>query len=410
MTDEQLKRYIGAVEQVREARAEAPDAAMRRKIAEELGLSEADLAAAVVAGEASLARGEGFVARAVWDEALTQLQEADALLPDDLRVVYALARAWFGRYRDRHSAADRVHALVECRRCLQLDPRHQGALNLIGDLETAQRTRRRRRQLIAAVAVASLTVVGAGTTYFVVAPARPTCPDGSSYCTIPASLQIGELGDDIVFSPSLLQVSPRSLRLELQARLTHRGQTELGLFRLAVRYVDARGKVLGEKALDAHPSFAPALRPGDTATFYLSEAVPIGTRGAVVSAGERRTEPAAASYGDGEVVPVAFDPPAPSHVELSAVYRSRSARHYDGKTVVEGVAVVTNTGQGVIRGLEMNLQGLDADHRPVGSPARETVVYSIMPPMLPGERRLVKTFLYVTGQVASEILIATKVE
>jgi hypothetical protein len=154
----------------------------------------------------------------------------------------------------------------------------------------------------------------------------------------------------------------------------------------------------------------PALRPGDTRTFYLSEVVPAATRRVGIIAGERRTEPAASAYGAGQPVPVSFAAAVPSHISLRAAYRERNSRVHDGKTAVEGILELENSGEGVVRELEIQLQGLDAGGQPVGEPSRTTVVYPIMPPMLPGERRTVKAFLYVAGQVASEKVVVGKVQ
>jgi|GEM_PF-2878209 len=410
MTDEQLKRYIGAVDKVRETRAESPDATMRAKIAEELGMSPEDLAAAVAAGEAALARGEGFVARSIWDDAVTSLHEADALLPDDVRVPYALARALWGRYRERRNNADRTRALVECRRSLQLDAHHQGAFALRADIEAADReARRRRRQVFIAIPAAVAITVG-GIFAFTVVPKRPACPDGGKYCTITAPLVAGDLGDDIALAPMTMNISPRGVHLNLAGRITHRGNTELGEFRLDAQYLDGSGKELGHKTIEAHPAYATPLRPGDSHTFYLSEDVPINTRSARLVAGERHTEPAPASYGKNEPLIVTFDPPVADHIQISAAYRSRTEHHYGQKTAVDGIVVIQNSGQGVIRSLDVDLQGIGPDGQSVGASTKQTVAYAMMPPMLPGERRLIKTLIYVTGNVVLERLIVSKVE
>jgi hypothetical protein len=191
--------------------------------------------------------------------------------------------------------------------------------------------------------------------------------------------------------------------------LTHGGDTELELMRLGVRLLAANGTELGRLSVDAQPAFAPALRPGDSRTFFLSDVVPAGTRRVDVVAGERRTEPAAAAYGQAQPATLVFATPPPGHIGLAAFYRSRNTRSYEGKTTVEGVLELQNTGKGVIRELDIQIQGLDTSGKPLGEPRRETVVYPIMPPMLAGERRTLKTFLYVAGEVAADKIVVAKV-
>jgi hypothetical protein len=410
MTDEQLQRYVGAVEKVRSARAEVLDPALRRKIAEELGLTAEDLAAGAAAGEADLVRAEGCIERGAWDEAMRCATSADALLPEDARVAYALARAAWGRWRDAHADADRERALAECRRALELDARHQGAYALMGEIEAGRKLRTRRRLVIVAAAVFASAAASAAVYAYVRAPKRPACPDGGSYCTVAAPVRALDLGDGVELGPATLNVTPRGVRLDLSGRLTHRGTTELTLMRIGVQLLDGHAKEVGRLTIDAQPAFAPPLRPGDSHTFYLSEQVPQSTRAAQLIAGEKRSEPSAASYGAPQPLPVTYDPPAPEHLAITAGYRSRNARSYEGKTAVEGVIEVQNTGRGVIRQLELQVQGVDADGKPVGGPGRETVAYGNMPPMLPDEKRTVKTFMYVQGAVASEKVIVSKIE
>lgn len=408
MTDEELQRYLAAVEKVRSARADAIDASTRQKIAEELGVSSSDLAAAASAGEAALARGEGLLARGAWDEAITNLNDADALLPDDLRVTFALARASLGRHRAGGGDADRDRALTLCRRCLEIDPRHEGATAMIGAIEAA-RPRGRGRRIVLAVA-GVIVLGGAGVVLLSLrsTPPRPLCPHGRSDCSLPAPVVMGDLGDGVELAPAMLHVSSRGLRLDLTGRLTHRGLTELELLRLGVRLLDGEGREVGRLAVDAQQTFTPPLRPGDSRTFLLSEIVPPTTRRVALLVDERREQRAPEAYGEALPLPVVFESPAPSHIVVRASFRSRSVRRSGDHMILEGVVAVENGGQGVIRTLDVALQGLDAAGKPVGKPSRSTIAYPVMPPMLAGEKRTIKVLLYLTEDVVAEELIVIK--
>lgn len=227
---------------------------------------------------------------------------------------------------------------------------------------------------------------------------------------MPAEVRAPRPIDEVTLLPAVFHVSPDKLHLDLNGRIEHRAATELTLLRLAVTLKNAGGATLGTLSIEASPDFEPLLRPGDSRTFYLSEEVPAQTASVEITEATRNANPSPPSYGEGQAIPVTFEPPAPAHFALAAAWRARESRRYEGKSTVEGVIEVTNTGKGVIRSLDIQLVGLDAAGRPVDKPANQTVAYPIMAPMQPGERRVVRGFLYVPGEVVSERVVVSAIQ
>lgn len=405
MDDASLGKFIAAVEKVRREGAGRVDAATREEIARELGWSEEDLAAVKQRGEESLARGEGFLRHRAWEDAVSHLVDAEVLLPDDLRVLEALARAYegLGDVEGMRHATDR---------CLALDPRHEPSFALRARL--ARRPSRaaeigtRLLAVILLIAISIGVVIGVRWVRAPRAAARGLC-NGESYCERP--IAVATIPNLLVERP-ILRVSPRELRLELGGKVVHpEGETsELEQLVVEVRLFDEEGARLEARELIAQQEFAPPLRPGDTAPFYYGEAVPAETRRVELASLRRRAIPAPTTYEAAKAVELGFEPAAPSHLQLRAGMRSYQRQKLDEMTSFEAVLEVENVGQGVIRALELEWRAKDAAGALLGRADKQTVVYAHMPAMSPGERRLVRMRLWVPSRVASEAVVVTKVQ
>lgn len=405
MDDASLGQFIAAVERVRREGAGKVDAATRAEIARELGWSEEELEAARQRGEADLVRGEGFLRHRAWGDARRSLLEAELLLPDDLRVLHALARAYAGMNDE-----DGVRRTTD--RCLELDPEHEPSFALRARMQA--RPSPLKRLLIVGSALAVLGVVGVGATVAVrslrASWTGPTslCSDGK-YCEVP--VPVTSVPGLLVDRP-ILRVSPRELRLELggKAQQPAGEGSELEQLVVELRLFDEEGHKLESREVMAQPDFAPPLRPGDTAPFYYGEKVPAATRRAQLVVLRKRVIPAPATYDAATPVPLTFDPPAPAHFKLRAGFRSYQKRQLDAMTSFEAVLEVENEGSGVIRSLELEWRAKDADGALLGRADRQTVAFAHMPPMAPHERRLVRMRLWVPSRVASEAVVVTGVQ
>lgn len=411
MDDASLGKFIAAVERVRRERAEGGgggvvDAAMREEIARELGWTEEDLEAARRRGEADLARGEGFLRHRAWGDARRSLLEAELLLPDDLRVLHALARVHAGM-------RDEEGVLRYTDRCLALDPQHEPSFALRAQM-SAQPLKLKRLLMVgsalAVVAVAGVaaTIAGRSIKERLQGPAS-LCAGDATYCEV--AIAVGTVPGVLVDRP-ILRVSPRELRLELGAKLTVPvGEAvELEQEVLELQLLDEEGGLLEKREVVAQPDFAPPLRAGDTAPFYYGEKVPAATRRAQLVVLRKRAIPAPAAYDAATPVKLTFDPPAPGHFALRAGFRSFQKRPLEAMTAFEAVLEVENAGSGVVRSLELEWRAKDGSGAQLGRADKQTVVYAHMPPMAPQERRLVRMRLWVPSRVAEEAVVVTGVQ
>lgn len=411
MDDASLGKFIAAVERVRRERADGgspggSDAAMREEIARELGWTEEDLRAARQRGEADLTRGEGFLRHRAWGDAKRSLLEAELLLPDDLRVLFALARA--------HAGMNDVEGVLRITdRCLALDPQHEPSFALRARVQA--QPSKLRRLVIAGSAIAVLAVAGVAATIAGrsikerLAGPSSLCSGDSKYCEL--AIAVATVPGVVVDKP-ILRVSPRELRLELGAKLfVPAGEgVELEQEVLELQLLDEEGALLEKREVVAQPDFAPPLRPGDTAPFYYGEKVPNQTRSARLAVARKRAIPAPAAYDAVTPAPLSFEPAAPKHFELRAGFRSLQRRPLDEMTSFEAVLEVENAGRGVIRALELEWRAKDGSGARLGRADKQTLVYSHMPPMAPGERRLVRMRLWVPSRVTEEFLVVTAVQ
>jgi len=154
----------------------------------------------------------------------------------------------------------------------------------------------------------------------------------------------------------------------------------------------------------------PPLRSGDSGAFYERARVTgVPRRGEIVVL-ERHAVPVGAAGDDGAPMPLVLPASAPGQFEFSAIVRRRESKelaiNMSGKTVV----AIRNDGEGVVRELKINLVPRGGAGADLGPTHPQTVVYGHMPPMYPGERRVVSLDYYVTGRVLEERLVVTAVE
>lgn len=191
--------------------------------------------------------------------------------------------------------------------------------------------------------------------------------------------------------------------------MTHRGATEVERLAFEVVLLDANQAPLGRLPVLAHPDFEPPLRDGDSNTFYVSLDVPLGTHSVLLESGTRSEVPGATRYGDVGEYEVTFDPPAGSHFEVGVTKRTYRSRPLGDHTQTDAIVAIENRGETVIRALELELRAFDANGAQIDD-HRETVAYSHMLPMAPGERRVAKLDLWAPGTIAREVLVVTRIE
>jgi hypothetical protein len=132
-----IQAYVSQLFAVQARRQAELGEADLSEIAQELGLSEADLAAAERAASDHHARGVGFVRHKNWTEAISELERACALRPAHVPSAAALASAYERRFKAEKREEDRAAAELYARRCLLRDPRHGPSFKLLSTLGSA---------------------------------------------------------------------------------------------------------------------------------------------------------------------------------------------------------------------------------------------------------------------------------
>lgn len=280
--------------------------------------------------------------------------------------------------------------------------------------ESTDRLRSLPKWAIAVIALAAVGAVVALTTARVSrwqgtkAASSSRCPGGEAYCSQPFPIAGAETG--VQLEAAEVAISPREARLLAGGRLTHQGATELEELTVLVRLLDADGREVGRVPVQVLQRFQPPLRAGDSQAFHISEAIPHLARRGELVAQTRHTVPAPSVYGSLPQWPVELLPGTPAHFEVTAQLRTQERHNLGARSSCDMVVAVENQGDGVIRSLELKLIPLDASGREMKPTYAETVVWPHMPPMLPGERRVAKLHYYVTGQMATERIVATAVQ
>ena len=135
--DRMMQAYLERVIALRESKSRTLSEQDLRAIANEVGLSDEDLAAADQAAHEHYQRGAQFLKHGRWDDSIRELQDAVALSPGWLQykalLAYAFAERWkqLGREPDRHAAGQLA------RECIAIDPNHSESYALLNTLDAA---------------------------------------------------------------------------------------------------------------------------------------------------------------------------------------------------------------------------------------------------------------------------------
>lgn len=131
-----LQGYIARLMTMQDQREETwLEEADLEEAARDLGLSDADLQRIEAAAAAHKQRGERFLDRQLWGEAVDAFSQATTLRPFDATLMHALARAYLGRWRATGAPADREAADRYAHRTLELDPDHTASYEVLQELK-----------------------------------------------------------------------------------------------------------------------------------------------------------------------------------------------------------------------------------------------------------------------------------
>jgi hypothetical protein len=399
--EEALKAYIARILAVKADQSATLSADALRAIALDLGLSEADLAAGVAEAARYHQRGLGFLRHQRWADAVEELSAANALAPDDLDILHALASAHAGLWHHERHPASREAAEALARRCLDLAPDHEPSFVLLNALDAPNRATRPnaprswlKPALVLGLSVAVLLgvmVAWERRPAPVASVPRPSGAKPAPLVEVPVSLVSDAKSAGIRLEARLSQLSnyETSSYYKQAIALTNTGATEWQALTLQAEYLDAAGAVIARKPISALADHKASVRPGDVHLFNdLQRATPrlhhVRLRVLV-----RQEVPIRAA----KLVPRPLAPTwateAPAGVKLA--FRERSgavSRHAMFTTVyVKPVVEIENTGAVTVKTLRMAISLYDAKDRLLGT--RDHLVVSGEGMALPpGETRL----------------------
>ncbi|MDV3351039.1 hypothetical protein D0962_15555 [Leptolyngbyaceae cyanobacterium CCMR0082] len=281
-------------------------------IAEEVGITDAELEAINNQAQAHLTRGRAYIEFGCVDDAVKELNQAANLDPLNLEVLHSLANVYNLRHNRTKDATDRQRSLLVARRCVELKPDDKEALVLISFLEhnpakgpknASQWTRQKVALLAGGAATVGIGLMGVSRLPMF---SKPPAPMGPAPGTIVPGSALYASGDatqaaadtaastvELDFSADVdIPVFFDHAGLVLEARLSELGDYEnevyyqlQGIFinasdqefrRLAlnVEFLDRNDVAIASTSKEAIATSDAIIRPGDTHTFNLLQKIP----------------------------------------------------------------------------------------------------------------------------------------
>lgn len=108
-------------------------------IALEMGMTDGEWIEVQNIYNGHLSRAKGFIKYKNWDDAITECEQAIVLNPHEPDILYATAYSYFMRWEEKQGSKDKELALLHARKCLQVDPKYDGAFQLISRLRKPSR-------------------------------------------------------------------------------------------------------------------------------------------------------------------------------------------------------------------------------------------------------------------------------
>jgi phage shock protein PspC (stress-responsive transcriptional regulator) len=134
-SDDMIQAYINKVLKIQQEQRQRPlDVDEMDRIAEELGMSESDRAFIQKKLKDYVARGQGYSRYEDWDSAIEEFEQALALNPFNVEVLYGLANAHKHRSMLKKNKDDINWAKGYAKRALQINANHESSLKLVSEL------------------------------------------------------------------------------------------------------------------------------------------------------------------------------------------------------------------------------------------------------------------------------------
>lgn len=134
-SDDIIQAYINKVLTIQQEQRQRPlDVDEMNRIAEELGMSDADKALIQKRLKDYIARGQGYSRYEDWDSAIEEFDQALTLNPFNVDILYGLANAYKHRSLLRKDKEDVNRAKMFAKKALQINANHEPSLKLVSEL------------------------------------------------------------------------------------------------------------------------------------------------------------------------------------------------------------------------------------------------------------------------------------
>ncbi len=154
-----LERYLYRLMLLKEKTRAQLTTQELQSIANDLGLTQADIAAIAQEAEKYAARGMSFQKAKRWQEAETQFQQAIDIEPLNPHYSHLKANLLFEKWRQKNQLADLLQAEQQTRYSLEIAPAFEPAIELLKNVDQIRKKKARRNRVIGGMAFVLLLLL-----------------------------------------------------------------------------------------------------------------------------------------------------------------------------------------------------------------------------------------------------------
>lgn len=418
-SDQILQNYIERILALQAQRKHFLTPEDLKTIACDLGLTEADLAAAEEATKAHLERGLGYCRYGRWSDAIEELNHAASLEPANLSVLHGLATAFKGRWLAEGNEEDRTESIRYAKQCIEVNPHYEPAFSLLSELDQVpsrwMRIFKKFHIWIVVGILGTLIVVGvilleSPLKYKTSLPVRNSEKGSTETDEVDIPVQLVETEK----SKGLKVLTRRSTLgqngfYQLSADLATERRSEILSLKMKIEFLDEFYQVIGAESFDVIHSFIPPLRPGDFVGIRKMADFNNRHLGKVrFSVQFLEEEPIAGTFEPSKIVPLEWVHGQPSNINIEVRERGSSVDTYPSTASYHNFTLeVHNVGQVSVKKLKLEIRRFNAQKKLVSSQELEIIGdYDLS--LLPGQTR-VRQFRYATSLAFDYYTIAVLV-
>ncbi|MDX2303905.1 MAG: hypothetical protein NW226_13950 [Microscillaceae bacterium] len=295
-SNKNMEAYIAKILEIQQAQSEKPISENEMKqIATELGFSTDDWQKVDKTYEDLWKRGNAFVQHKNWEDALHNFHQALVLKPYDPSLLYMIASAYEGRWKELHHPKDKEKAHHFADQCLQIKADHAGAIKLISDLKRQKPTQPSPKTgsylayyIIGGILFLFFTVGWFSSRQsqpkqeWTPVVSTPVAPEGSSNSNNTSSTTNDSKIEDRELPVSFIEnEKSQGLTLSTESSIFHISRydaenysfrflgdlivkdIEVSLLKIKIELLDSQGKIVKTDFLDAISDYNPKARNGD---------------------------------------------------------------------------------------------------------------------------------------------------